>query len=153
MPLKVHFSIYSMRTQNWQLAKKYAIIKKSTIFTQFLWELVKMTTLWVGHFDQVSKKLGKNRGFFNNSVFLGHMSILGPHTVPLRGVLWIQFFEILRHGKPRIWLWWHISHESRIHSTSEIIGLTNGGNSRYGTIVRTISPLWLFFATSGYTDV
>ena len=40
-----------------------------------------MTTSLVGHFDLVSKKLGKNCGFFNNSIFLGHMSFLGPHTV------------------------------------------------------------------------
>ena len=40
-----------------------------------------MTTSLVGHFDQVSKKLGKNCGFFVNSIFLGHASILGVHTV------------------------------------------------------------------------
>ena len=73
--------IYSMQTQNWHVAQKYAIDKKSAIFTQFLWDLVKMTILRVSPFDQVSKKLGKNCGFFNNSIFLGHMSILGPHTV------------------------------------------------------------------------
>ena len=33
------------------------------------------------HFDQVSKKLGKNCGFFYNSIFIGHMSIVGPHNV------------------------------------------------------------------------
>ena len=37
--------------------------------------------LWVGHFDQASKKLAKNCGFFYNSIFMDHMSILGPHTV------------------------------------------------------------------------
>ena len=36
------------------MAQKYAIMKKSTIFTQL---------------------------FFNNSIFLGHVSILGPHAV------------------------------------------------------------------------
>ena len=69
-----------MRTQNWHVAPKYAFIKKSTIFSQFLWDLVKMTTLWVGHFDQVSNKLEKNCGYFNKSIFRGHMSILGPHS-------------------------------------------------------------------------
>ena len=34
---------YSMRTQNWHVALKYAFNKKSTIFSQFIWDLVKMT--------------------------------------------------------------------------------------------------------------
>ena len=39
-----HTAIYSMGTQNWHMAQKYAIIfKKSTIFTQFFWDLVKIT--------------------------------------------------------------------------------------------------------------
>ena len=65
------------RTQNWNVYQKYAIIKKSTIFTRFLWDLVKMTDSSGGNFDQASKKLR----ILNNSIFLGHMSILGPHTV------------------------------------------------------------------------
>ena len=40
-----------------------------------------MTTSLVGHFDLVSKKLGKNCGFFNNSIFMGQVSISGVHTV------------------------------------------------------------------------
>ena len=45
-----------------------------------------MINSWGGPFDQVSKKLGKNCGFYNNSIFLGHISILGPHTVS-----WLDF--------------------------------------------------------------
>ena len=52
--------------QNWHVAHKYGIVKKSIIF---------------GDFDQVSKKLAKICGFFNNGIFLGHMSILGLHAV------------------------------------------------------------------------
>ena len=36
------------------LAKKVTISKKSTIFVQFPWNLVKLTTLRVSYFDQVS---------------------------------------------------------------------------------------------------
>ena len=35
----------------------------------------------VGHFDLISKKLGENCGFFNNRIFLKHVSISGVHTV------------------------------------------------------------------------
>ena len=51
------------------MSQKYAIIKKSTISTQFL--------------KKVSKKLGKNCGFFSNSIFLGHVSISGVHKSKL----------------------------------------------------------------------
>ena len=33
------------------------------------------------HFDHISKKLGKICEFFNISIFLGHMSFSGTHTV------------------------------------------------------------------------
>ena len=68
--------------------RNIAIIKKSTIFTQFLWDVVKRTTSWVGPFDKVPKKLAKNCGFFIKSSFLGHMSFLGSHTV------WYKFFYV-----------------------------------------------------------
>ena len=45
--------MYSMVKQNWPPAQKYAIKKKSTIFTQFLWHFGKMTNSWDGHFDKV----------------------------------------------------------------------------------------------------
>ena len=35
----------------------------------------------MGQIDQVSEKLGKNCGFFNKSIFLDFVSILGVHTV------------------------------------------------------------------------
>ena len=72
---------YSMVQQNWPPGQKYAINKKFTIFTQFLWHFAKMTISWAGHFDKVSQKLGKNYGFFINSAFLSRWSILLDHTV------------------------------------------------------------------------
>ena len=72
---------YSMVKQNWPPAQKYAINKKSTIFTQFLWHFVKMTIPWDDHFSKVSSKLGENCGFFINSIFLGRGSISLQHTV------------------------------------------------------------------------
>ena len=44
--------------------------KKSTIFVQSLWNLVKIITLWGNHFHQVSWGLDKNCGFFTNGQFL-----------------------------------------------------------------------------------
>ena len=34
---------YSMYTRNWHKAQKYAFIKKSTILTQFFWDLDNLT--------------------------------------------------------------------------------------------------------------
>ena len=62
-------------------ARKYAIIKKSTIFSQSLWNLVKMSDSWVGHGGQVSLWLGKNCGFFIKNIFMGQMPFLLPDTV------------------------------------------------------------------------
>ena len=39
---------------NLRLTQKYAFIEKYTIFTQSLWNLVKLWYSWVAHFDQVS---------------------------------------------------------------------------------------------------
>ena len=51
-----HASIqYVAWHRNWHRDQKYAIIKKSAIFTQFLWDSVKMTILWVGHFEMEKK--------------------------------------------------------------------------------------------------
>ena len=52
------------------LGQKYAFIKKSTIFTQSLRNLVKIRYSWVAYLPQVSQWLGKNCGFFNKSIFL-----------------------------------------------------------------------------------
>lgn len=41
----------------------------STILIQFIWDSVKMTTLWVGHFNLFSKKLAKKYGFFIKAYF------------------------------------------------------------------------------------
>ena len=82
---KRNINKYSMYKQNWPPAQKYAINKKSTIFTQFLWHFVKMTIPWDDHFGKVSSKLGENCGFFINSIFLGMVSIsLGHTVVPLK---------------------------------------------------------------------
>ena len=56
------------RTVNHKYA--YACIKKSTIFTQSLRNLVKIMYSWVAYFNQVSQWLSKNCGFFNKSIFL-----------------------------------------------------------------------------------
>ena len=50
-------------------------------YPQFLANFFETWSKLLTHFDQVSKKLGKNCGFFDNNIFMGHMSILGPHTV------------------------------------------------------------------------
>ena len=44
--------------------------KKSTIFVQYLWNLVKMITSRGNHFHQVSSGLDKNYGFFIDGQFL-----------------------------------------------------------------------------------
>ena len=44
--------------------KKMAIGKKSQIFVQYLWKLVKMITSWANHFYQVSWRFDRNCGFF-----------------------------------------------------------------------------------------
>ena len=49
------------------LAQKLADSKKSTFFAQFLWNLVNMTTSWVG----LTAWLDKIFGFFTNRHFLG----------------------------------------------------------------------------------
>ena len=73
--------MYSVNKRIWHMPHKYAFIKKSAILVQFFWDLVKTTTSFVGHFDQVSKKLGQNCGFFNKSIFVVHVSNSLVHTV------------------------------------------------------------------------
>ena len=46
------------------------INKKSTIFFQSSWNLVKMITSWANYFHQVSWRLDKKCGFFINGQFL-----------------------------------------------------------------------------------
>ena len=53
-----------------ELAQKYTIDKKSTIFIQSLWNLVKIRYSWVAYLNIVLQWLGKNCGFFNKSIFL-----------------------------------------------------------------------------------
>ena len=53
--------------KNW--VQKLAIDKKSTIFVQFLWNLVKMIASQENHFHQVSWRLDKNYGFIINIQF------------------------------------------------------------------------------------
>ena len=50
--------------------QKLAIDKKSTIFVQSSWNLVKMITSWANHFHQVSWGLDKNCRFFTYGQFL-----------------------------------------------------------------------------------
>ena len=45
--------LYSMSKQNWHHAQKYAINKKSTIFTQFWLHFAKMISSLDRHFDKV----------------------------------------------------------------------------------------------------
>ena len=81
---------YSMYKRNWPPAQKYAINKKSTIFTQFLWHFVKMTIPWDDHFGKVSSKLGENCGFFIYSIFLGRVSISLGH-------MYCIFFAVINY--------------------------------------------------------
>ena len=48
------FLNYNHAKTNWDSEKKYAFIKKYTIFTQKLGHFIKMTYSWVGHFDEMS---------------------------------------------------------------------------------------------------
>ena len=47
-----------------------AISKKTTILVQSSWNLVKIIASWGNRFHQVSWRLDKNCGFFNNSQYL-----------------------------------------------------------------------------------
>ena len=58
---------------------KLAIRKKSTVFIQSSWNLVKMTSLWDTYFHQVSWGLDKNCGFFINGQFLNVSPFFVPH--------------------------------------------------------------------------
>ena len=58
--------------------QKLAINKKSTIFVQSSWNLVKMITSWANHFHQVSWVLDKKCGFFTNDQFLNVSRFLFP---------------------------------------------------------------------------
>ena len=84
-----------MYTRNWHKAQTHPFIKKSLIFTQFFWYLVKMTTIVVSQIDLVSEKMGKNCGFFDKSIFLGFVSISSVHTVSIkvRGHSWTMWTE------------------------------------------------------------
>ena len=59
---------------------RLAINKKSTIFIQSSWNLVKMITSWANHFHQVSWGLDKNCRFFINGQFL-KVSRFFPQTL------------------------------------------------------------------------
>ena len=50
--------------------KNLFMSKKSTIFVQSIWNLVKIFISWGIHFHQVSWGLEKNCGFFTNGYFL-----------------------------------------------------------------------------------
>ena len=47
------------------------LLKKSAIFTQSLWNLVKITYPWIGKIARIKTCLGQNCGIFINTKFLG----------------------------------------------------------------------------------
>ena len=90
-----------------ELAKKCGINKKLSIFVQFWWNLVKMTTSWLGQIAKISAWYHGKCGFFVNDTFLSQ-SGLGCqclYTTTVYVNLW---------GKPQISNWepkhvWRIS--------------------------------------------
>ena len=76
-----HVNIHSMRTRKWHVAQKYAIsIKKSTIFPNFYETSSKGPPHQLVILTKSQRTWLKIEDFFN-SIFLGHMSFLGPNTV------------------------------------------------------------------------
>ena len=72
------------------------ISKKSTIFVQSSWKLVKIIISWGNHFHKVSWGLEKNCGFFINGQFLNmwYLFLLRPY--------FSIFFNIINFSYPFI---------------------------------------------------
>ena len=91
-----------------------------------------MTNSRGNNFDQVSKILGKNCGLFNKSIFMGHMSILGPHTVATR-IFW-HFYGVEcenRYSAPDIFM------RNGLGCTMQM------SVNSYGTIAHSKPALWM----------
>ena len=67
-------------SQNLRLGQNLAISKKSTVFVQRLWNLVKIINPWVGNIGKISAELDQKCRFFINANIFGQSQILG---VPL----------------------------------------------------------------------
>ena len=67
-----------------------AISKKSTIFAQSSWNLVKITTSWLGNIDWIWAQLDQNYGFFTSSQLFGLSNFLLPILYESSGALRAQ---------------------------------------------------------------
>ena len=113
----------TLQTCYWEsgLSQKYAFIKKSTIFTQSLRNLVKIRYSWVAYLPQVSQWLGKNCGFFNKSIFLAQSGFSVA-------CLYISVRKYCKEGVDygfisSIWFWSSYITASREFMSQKIFGL------------------------------
>ena len=58
------------------LENRMLLLKKSTIFVQLLWTFVKMSVQWINSDGKISAWLGKNCGFFINSILFFWVDVL-----------------------------------------------------------------------------
>ena len=92
------------------LAQNFAINKKSTFSCQSLWNLVKMTSSWVGEVAGISAWLDKNCGFFTNSQILCQSNFFLHQSLEWKSTIAITSFQPDSLGLLQIrktdYIWW-----------------------------------------------